>query len=281
MAVQPQEQPAAADESEQVPQGQPLEPVAATASSESLPQQQQQQQHQEQSAAAGVPGPQQGQPQIPLQQDSQSQHSAGGSESEAPPQMQRQQDVQRSSQGERSAEGSKSEQPAPAQQQKQSPRQQLSQRDSWQQGTPPQHEQLAFSDWPERHEFWELSEVAQQPAASLCFPCHPAASRLAHVLTPCGWAFVAALEGVDSMAAQDVENLIAALTPGAEPLRIVWCVPRRLWLGWRAPSIEGPVCHGPRSSRGVTAGSLQAVQQYALQVTLRQRVAGAKTYEWV
>lgn len=81
---------------------------------------------------------------------------------------------------------------------------------------------------------------------------------------------------------QDLADLISALLPSARPLKIVWCVPRRLWDSWLAPAIEGPICHRPQhSGPGATAADIEAVQQYVLCVTLRQRNAQQSGFEWV
>ncbi len=81
---------------------------------------------------------------------------------------------------------------------------------------------------------------------------------------------------------QEVADLVAALPQGARPLKLVWCVPRRLCDDWQAPAVEGTVRHTPqKEGMGASAADMQAVQQYALRMTLRQRKEQQPGFEWV
>lgn len=132
------------------------------------------------------------------------------------------------------------------------------------------------------HEFWDLAEIAAQPADALCIPKHPGASPLAHALLPSGWAFLAVLDEQKEVKAEDLVALATALPAAAGPLRLVWCVPQRLWAGFTARRIL-PAGSGAAVAGGGSGGTFDVgqVQQYALEVRVRQKCADGQGQEWV
>jgi len=124
-------------------------------------------------------------------------------------------------------------------------------------------------------EFWEPSELAAQPALALCIPKHPGALPLAHAVLPSGWVFHAVLDDGqrDGVKAEDVVALAAALPAGAGPLRLVWCVPQRLWGGFTARhfSQTDATASAATGNGGI---DVEGVQQYALEVRMQDKQAG-------
>ena len=122
------------------------------------------------------------------------------------------------------------------------------------------------------HEFWDLSEMAAQPAKALCIPKHPCASPAAHTLLPSGWAFCAALDPNEGIAREQLEALAAAMpavstaTTAASgltynkdpPLRLVWYVPRRLWADFQARNLPPPLSQQQQGSGAALPGSSAA-----------------------
>lgn len=96
-------------------------------------------------------------------------------------------------------------------------------------------------------------------------PAHAAVSSLAHIIMPFGWAFCTALDEDVTVTAEQLTELQSAMAPDAGPLKLVWCVPPRLWPFWQAIKCEVMALQQPLPGQ---SARFQEVQQYALLLTL-------------
>lgn len=115
------------------------------------------------------------------------------------------------------------------------------------------------------YEFCDLSEVATQHPLTICILAHAAVPPLAHIGMPSGWAFCTALDEDITVTAEQVAALQSAIAPGAGPLKLVWCVPPRLWPFWQALMCDVVALQQPLSGR-IT--DFYKVQLYALLLTV-------------
>lgn len=124
---------------------------------------------------------------------------------------------------------------------------------------------------------WDLCHAAEKLSMwsrDLCIPSDRSACPLAAIVAPCGWACCATLTEDVVVKAEDIAALAVAAAADGRPLRLVWCVPPRLWDTFQAPAIDcAAVCQGqqqPRQGAAAAAARKVKVQYYALRLPAQE-----------